>query len=418
MSLKDSTNLQDNEPMALDSNEKSLVKRKREEDSSPKVISSITKKRRLKKPSTETIVLSDDDDDFMPKQNTAPSLPSIRSFTVNEIGQLLSSNGLGRYKSLFKQYQIDGIGLVELTPNQMKRLIVPERDRLKLQSIIHKYSNNKNVFKSTSTTSSDGTSKQNKNTTSTTSSKRFRTNRAGNFTTTSQTYPPFPSSTTTTTTTTTSSSRKRKSEKGEEAKILQEKLDEALARQLQAQEDDVTSPLDSHIFRDLNHNPSSRRRSTSQNSTSTPRPANSLNSPNPFLDWNHISSVVALAGGENQLRQLLPGYGNFGWALPSRGNRHASSFEGEDMTYEELCALPVVKRGVKNVDQLPIRKFSKENISYFEDGCVQCSICLTDYDEGDQIVTLPCVHNFHAECIKTWLKDSRLCPLCKAEVED
>ncbi|KZV31836.1 hypothetical protein F511_25949 [Dorcoceras hygrometricum] len=45
-----------------------------------------------------------------------------------------------------------------------------------------------------------------------------------------------------------------------------------------------------------------------------------------------------------------------------------------------------------------------------------CLICLEDFDLGCQVVSMPCSHVFHEECIKTWLKSSHYCPLCRFEM--
>jgi len=47
----------------------------------------------------------------------------------------------------------------------------------------------------------------------------------------------------------------------------------------------------------------------------------------------------------------------------------------------------------------------------------RCMICLTDYEIGEMVKTLPCFHMFHPGCIDTWLDKSKLCPLCRASVE-
>jgi len=47
-----------------------------------------------------------------------------------------------------------------------------------------------------------------------------------------------------------------------------------------------------------------------------------------------------------------------------------------------------------------------------------CSICLEDYEPGEQIRVLPCQHTFHSSCIFPWLTErSPTCPLCKAMFE-
>ena len=45
-----------------------------------------------------------------------------------------------------------------------------------------------------------------------------------------------------------------------------------------------------------------------------------------------------------------------------------------------------------------------------------CSICLEDYQVGDEKKSLSCPHAFHKGCIDQWLKRVASCPVCKAEV--
>jgi hypothetical protein len=47
-----------------------------------------------------------------------------------------------------------------------------------------------------------------------------------------------------------------------------------------------------------------------------------------------------------------------------------------------------------------------------------CAVCLDEFDEGSEILTLPvCGHEFHADCITPWLTERQAkCPLCKNDV--
>eukprot|EP01069_Polyplicarium_translucidae_P009566 Polyplicarium_translucidae@DN3327_c0_g2_i3.p2 len=49
-----------------------------------------------------------------------------------------------------------------------------------------------------------------------------------------------------------------------------------------------------------------------------------------------------------------------------------------------------------------------------------CSICMTDFVDEDAAIVLPCDrrHFFHTSCVTPWLKNSQLCPLCRANVVD
>ncbi|KAK9684602.1 hypothetical protein RND81_10G220100 [Saponaria officinalis] len=49
-----------------------------------------------------------------------------------------------------------------------------------------------------------------------------------------------------------------------------------------------------------------------------------------------------------------------------------------------------------------------------------CVVCLEGLmmkkKEDDVVVKLPCQHEFHEECIVTWLRNSHVCPLCRFEL--
>jgi hypothetical protein len=50
-----------------------------------------------------------------------------------------------------------------------------------------------------------------------------------------------------------------------------------------------------------------------------------------------------------------------------------------------------------------------------EDKC-SCSVCMEDFNNGDEISTLPCLHRYHSDCINRWLRQSNSCPICKTPV--
>ncbi|XHF97447.1 hypothetical protein AWENTII_001033 [Aspergillus wentii] len=49
---------------------------------------------------------------------------------------------------------------------------------------------------------------------------------------------------------------------------------------------------------------------------------------------------------------------------------------------------------------------------------VECVVCLEEYVDGEsRVMSLPCGHEFHAECITPWLTTRRrTCPICKGDV--
>lgn len=45
-----------------------------------------------------------------------------------------------------------------------------------------------------------------------------------------------------------------------------------------------------------------------------------------------------------------------------------------------------------------------------------CAICLSNFDESDQVSGLPCSHLFHTECINQWLENTPRCPICRTDI--
>jgi hypothetical protein len=51
-------------------------------------------------------------------------------------------------------------------------------------------------------------------------------------------------------------------------------------------------------------------------------------------------------------------------------------------------------------------------------GCsCTCAICQSDYEAGDKLLHLPCLHAFHEDCVMPWLQNhSNKCPICKTGI--
>ena len=63
------------------------------------------------------------------------------------------------------------------------------------------------------------------------------------------------------------------------------------------------------------------------------------------------------------------------------------------------------------LNELPETKI--EDVSKLEQEKKNCVICLEDFKNGDKATILPCIHLFHKNCIKSWLKTQNCCPICK-----
>lgn len=62
------------------------------------------------------------------------------------------------------------------------------------------------------------------------------------------------------------------------------------------------------------------------------------------------------------------------------------------------------------IESLPVTVVNKKE----EEGC---PVCQSDYEIGESVMTLPCSHKFHPDCVKPWLRTHNTCPTCRFELE-
>ena len=67
---------------------------------------------------------------------------------------------------------------------------------------------------------------------------------------------------------------------------------------------------------------------------------------------------------------------------------------------------------------IPSHKYHKKRVGGDGDddqGGGTCAVCLGDFEEGEELKTLPeCMHSFHVSCIDMWLYSHTSCPICRA----
>ena len=82
------------------------------------------------------------------------------------------------------------------------------------------------------------------------------------------------------------------------------------------------------------------------------------------------------------------------------------------MTFDEpevQFTTGLLEGDIKNIPTICITKADVESQ-------VRCTICCTDYNEGDMVNKLPCNHLYHIECVTTWLKSNGTCPNCRQKL--
>ncbi|KAL5580953.1 hypothetical protein UlMin_013395 [Ulmus minor] len=99
------------------------------------------------------------------------------------------------------------------------------------------------------------------------------------------------------------------------------------------------------------------------------------------------------------------------------------------MSEEEINSLPVHKYKVigQENDGSSLQKASSSSAATEDsrktDGNVKaiddeltCTICLEQVSRGELVRSLPCLHQFHTNCIDPWLRQQGTCPVCKYKV--
>ncbi|KAJ1373010.1 hypothetical protein KIN20_035329 [Parelaphostrongylus tenuis] len=63
------------------------------------------------------------------------------------------------------------------------------------------------------------------------------------------------------------------------------------------------------------------------------------------------------------------------------------------------------------LEQIPADEFNADMRSS------ECAICMVDFECGEKVRFLPCMHSFHEACVDDWLMRSFTCPSCLEPVD-
>ncbi|KAI9156725.1 hypothetical protein LWI28_011209 [Acer negundo] len=80
----------------------------------------------------------------------------------------------------------------------------------------------------------------------------------------------------------------------------------------------------------------------------------------------------------------------------------------------ENVEIPDSSVEVSTAQLIPAHKYEKGSGLVGDDGT--CAICLCEFEEGEELRTLPeCLHSYHVPCIDTWLHSHSNCPMCRTD---
>eukprot|EP00559_Dactyliosolen_fragilissimus_P005706 CAMPEP_0184856060 /NCGR_PEP_ID=MMETSP0580-20130426/1215_1 /TAXON_ID=1118495 /ORGANISM="Dactyliosolen fragilissimus" /LENGTH=140 /DNA_ID=CAMNT_0027350831 /DNA_START=164 /DNA_END=586 /DNA_ORIENTATION=- len=65
-----------------------------------------------------------------------------------------------------------------------------------------------------------------------------------------------------------------------------------------------------------------------------------------------------------------------------------------------------------------VNERSRRRWEHFKFHVPTCSICLGEYENGDDLTRLPCQHTYHTQCVDAWCSNHVRCPLCNANLDE
>jgi len=72
----------------------------------------------------------------------------------------------------------------------------------------------------------------------------------------------------------------------------------------------------------------------------------------------------------------------------------------------------IESRLIPNVSQIDKKMISYEELLK-DNNDNNCTICLEEFNNDEEIIKLKCNHLFHSKCIDDWIKKNQSCPLCR-----
>lgn len=125
-------------------------------------------------------------------------------------------------------------------------------------------------------------------------------------------------------------------------------------------------------------------------------------------DFGGLAAVAASAAAAGIPPEALLGLPGLGGLLMME---HGFTMPRPEATGEQQSAAP----SEGQLRRLPTRKATAQLLEE------ECPVCFANYEEGEEVRTLPCLHTFHTECIDQWLTSRRAtalcCPVCHTKVE-
>ncbi len=124
-----------------------------------------------------------------------------------------------------------------------------------------------------------------------------------------------------------------------------------------------------------------------------------------------FQAQLAMAIINSQRDMMQGGFGN------PDGYSNAEGVSDEAMTHWDRFQFKPNSMGYGSLSHVEgLDKANKASDSKVDDE-PHCSICLGEYEEGENLVCLPCKHVYHEDCVSSWCSSHIRCPLCNFDLE-
>ena len=90
----------------------------------------------------------------------------------------------------------------------------------------------------------------------------------------------------------------------------------------------------------------------------------------------------------------------------------------EDMSFEQLMELQDVQIGADEATIAGTTQTMQFDGTQEGEETPTCTVCMSEFEPGEELRRLPCGHQYHTACVDQWLKINKSCPMCKKQIDE
>uniref|UniRef100_A0A0A0KWR3 RING-type E3 ubiquitin transferase n=1 Tax=Cucumis sativus TaxID=3659 RepID=A0A0A0KWR3_CUCSA len=121
---------------------------------------------------------------------------------------------------------------------------------------------------------------------------------------------------------------------------------------------------------------------------------------------NPFNQTIVVQGGENQNQNQN--------SIGSLGDYFVGP--GLDLLLQHIAENDPNRYGTPPAQKEAVDALPTVRVELEEDSCLQCSVCLDEFEVDEEAKEMPCKHKFHTGCILPWLELHSSCPVCRHQL--